>query len=281
MKKLLIVIISLFLIVNSVSGKDVFDFALDLYRNNDYYRSISEFNRFLFYYPGSKKKNDAYLYIIKSYYYAGQYDQAVSEIKKNKDKVLKKLYKDQFDLLLAKSYLYLEKDSIAYKIFNDLEEKSDHPEIKEQANYGLIWARIFKQDWQSAYELINKFQKNDPKSKLKNEAVLLKNDIKKGINFSPLSPTLAGIMSAIFPGLGQVYCKRTGDGIVALTFISLLSYGTYYYYNNGPDGMFYGFAVLDAIFYLGNIYTAYGSASKYNRNFHDQLKSDMINTYSY
>ena len=109
MKRISILIISLFLIVSSASGKDIFDFALDLYNNNDYYRSISEFNRFLFYYPGSKKKNDVYLYIVKSYYYAGQYDQTVSEIKKNKDKVSKKLYKNEFDLLLSKSYLYFVK----------------------------------------------------------------------------------------------------------------------------------------------------------------------------
>jgi len=45
--------------------------------------------------------------------------------------------------------------------------------------------------------------------------------------------------------------------------------------------MFYGFALLDFIFYLGNIYTAYGSAYKYNRNYNEKLKNNLIQDYSF
>ena len=265
----------------SIYSKDTFDFALDLYNNSDYYRAISEFKRFTFYYPDSNKLKNAYLYIVKSYYYAGQYDQAITEIENNKDKIRDKIFQEQFDLFLAKSYLYLGKDSVAFKIYQTLENNTTSNEIREQASYGLIWTRIFGMKWRNAHKYLNQFQKAYPEANSNSESSLLMNDIKKGLDFSPLSPTLAVIMSTVIPGSGQVYCKRIGDGFVALIFISLLSFGTYYYHDNGPEGMFYGFAILDAIFYLGNIYTAYGSAHKYNKNFNETLKTELINSYSY
>lgn len=281
MKKKLLLIVCLSLFINNLYSKDIFNFALHLYENNDYYRAISEFNRFLFYYPGSKKKNEAYLYIVKSYYNAQQYNQAVFEVNNLKKHIKRKYYKENMDLILAKSYLYLEQFSFASKIFNSLKENGLSKQIKQKSDYGLIWLQIFKNDWEKANEKLSCFIKTYPESSLKEEAFLLKDDIKQGINFSPLSPTLAGIMSSVLPGSGQIYCKRIGDGLVAFTFISLLSYGVYYYHKNGPDEMFYGFAVLDVIFYLGNIYTAFGSAHKYNRNFNQQLRNRLINSYDY
>ncbi len=220
------------------------------------------------------------MYIIKSYYFAEQYSRAISRINKVRNKINSKLNKSRLDLYLAKSYLYLGKDSSAFKIFSSL-ESDGLPEVKEHAGYGLAWSRIFNQDWYNADKYLNKFLGKYPDSKLKNEASLLKNDINKGVHFSSLSPTLAGVMSAVIPGSGQFYCKRGGDGVIALVLVSLLTYGTYYYYNNGPDGMFYGLAVLDIAFYLGNIYTAIASALKYNRNFNYQLKTEIITKYSY
>lgn len=281
MKKKLLLIVCLFLFINNLYSKNIFNFAFHLYENNDYYRAISEFNRFLFYYPNSKKRNEAYLYIVKSYYNAQQYNQAVSEVNNLIKNIKKKFYKENMDLILAKSYLYLEQFSFASKIFNSLKENGLSKQIKQKSDYGLIWLQIFKNDWEKADEKLGYFIKTYPESSLKEEAFLLKDDIKQGINFFPLSPTWAGIMSAVLPGSGQIYCKRIGDGLVAFTFISLLSYGVYYYHKNGPDEMFYGFAVLDFIFYLGNIYTAFGSAHKYNRNFNQQLRNRLINSYNY
>ena len=77
---LLLLIISLLVSPVSICSKDSFDFALDFYNNNDYYRAISEFKRFTFYYPDSDKLKNAFLYIIKSHYYVHQYNQSVDEI---------------------------------------------------------------------------------------------------------------------------------------------------------------------------------------------------------
>jgi len=221
LKKFIIILFSLFPVFSLLS-KDIYDFALDLYNNDDYYRAISEFKRYIYYYSDSNKIGNAYLYIIKSYYYAEQYKQAVKEAKIiRKKKKIKPKVREECSLFLAKSYLYLGKDSLAFKIFSKLHNTGTSKEIKEKSYYGFIWTQIFKKNWLKANKYIHEFQTSYPESELNKELVFMKNDIKKGVNFSPLSPKLAAVLSGVLPGSGQIYCKRAGDGITAFIFISL------------------------------------------------------------
>ena len=269
------------LTLSDLSGKDDFDFAVDLYNNNDYYRAISEFTRYLYYNPGSKRADDASLYIARSYYRAGQYRTLLQEVPELKKKVQKQHIIEEIDLVMARNYLYLGDYSFSSKIFNTLKKTGQNNKIKEKAAYDLVWVSIFKNDWNDATMRLNEFTAQYENSEFLDEARLLKTDLQAGKDFTSLSPPLAGLLSTLLPGMGQIYTKRIGDGLVALGFISLLTYGVYYYDKNGPEGMFYGFAVLDIVFYLGNIYTAVNSAQKYNRNFNDQLKQTIIDHYSY
>lgn len=278
MKKIFYIFITIILFTCPMYSKNDFDFAVHLYNENDYYRAISEFNRFIYYNPKHKKADLAHLYITKSYYYAGQYRQAVENTSNNEKRIRDKNIKLEMNLILARSYLFLGEFSSTAKILHTLESIENN---SGSVNYHHIWYHIFKYDWEIAYDKMNMFIQKYPNSSYYKESLLIKDDLIEGVEFSPLSPTFAGILSGIIPGLGQVYAKRVGDGMMAFTLIALLSYGTYYYHENGPDGMFYGFAVLDAIFYLGNIYTAVNSSQNYNSNFNQQLRNKLVNSYSF
>ncbi len=283
MKNIILILIIISVFINNLFSKDTYDFAVNLYNEGDYYRAITEFNRYLFYNPKSLKKDSTLFYIAKSYYYAEQYNQAITELPSLKNKASSKKTEIKLDLILVKSYLYLEKFSFAEKILNNYKYQKNESlqALKHEYDYTVIWLNIFQHNWDESFDKINRFISDYPESPLRDEALLLRDDVKEGIGFSTLSPTLAGVLSSIIPGTGQMYCKRWGDGFTALGFISLLTYGVYYYNKNGPDGMMYGFAVLDVIFYLGNIYSAIGSAHKYNRNFNQELKNSAINSYNF
>ncbi len=268
------------LLLNSnIFAADTYDFAVSLYNKGDYYRAISEFNRYLFFYKKSTKRNETYLYITKSYYYAEQFHQSIENGKKFLDKIKQNYYSDRLRFWLATSYLRIEDFKNSYDLYNYLKSNSSKKEISEYSYYRLIWIPILQEKWHRSLTILNDFQNNYPKSDLIPITDLMKKDINRGIEFTPLSPTLAAGMSAVIPGLGQIYSKRIGDGIVAFSLIAALSYGVYYYYNNGPKEICYSLSLLDIIFYLGNIYTAFGSAHKYNINFNNNLRQEIFNNY--
>lgn len=91
------------------------------------------------------------------------------------------------------------------------------------------------------------------------------------------SPALAGVMSGVFPGTGQMYNGRWLDGIMSLAFVGLFSAGAWYSFaelDSIPLGIFS--SVLAAGFYSGGIYNAVSDAQRINAerylDFFEELK---------
>ncbi len=91
------------------------------------------------------------------------------------------------------------------------------------------------------------------------------------------SPALAGVLSGVIPGAGQMYNGRWIDGLMSLTFVSLFGAATWYSFaklDSVPLGIFT--AVLGAGFYSGGIYNAVTDAQRINAErylaFFDDLK---------
>ncbi len=94
--------------------------------------------------------------------------------------------------------------------------------------------------------------------------------------FPHKSPIVAGIMSLLFPGSGQMYLHRFGDG----TFSMILTFGTiwlgHHYLQQGDKAAGNILSGLGYIFYTGNIYGAAASAKLINAshqaNYLEQIK---------
>ena len=100
----------------------------------------------------------------------------------------------------------------------------------------------------------------------------LKSLIDVGKNMKHKSPVLAGLLSALIPGLGKVYCERTRDGIVSFFVVGMVSGLTYYFYRDRgitPEVVILG--TLDAGYYLGNIYGSAMAARVYNYEQHQDF----------
>jgi len=98
-----------------------------------------------------------------------------------------------------------------------------------------------------------------------------------------VSPRLAAGFSALLPGAGQVYAGRRGDGV--LSFLAVAGAGaasvlSFMYGYNDLGGMF---AFFSGLFYGGNIYGAWNSARRSNRDrwngFRDRIREDHIPSY--
>ena len=86
------------------------------------------------------------------------------------------------------------------------------------------------------------------------------------------SPSTAGVLAAVLPGSGHVYCDRYKDGVVAFLLNGLFIWATLEAFDNDQEvlGGILGF--LELGWYSGNIYSAVNTAHKYNRS----LKNDYL-----
>lgn len=101
--------------------------------------------------------------------------------------------------------------------------------------------------------------------------------IQEGKSTEKKSTVLAGVISAIVPGLGRVYAKDYSDGIISFIFVASTAYQAYRRFNkNGvksPTAWIYSGVSLG--FYIGNIYGSVQSAKYYN-----SIKRQEINVKS-
>lgn len=95
------------------------------------------------------------------------------------------------------------------------------------------------------------------------------------------SPVVAGLYSAIVPGLGKIYAGKTKQGIAS--FLPVLTLGLLTYEGLRKDGplsaRFIGFGSLFTVFYVGNIWGSVLSVkikrSEINRVYDNKILFDM------
>ncbi|MBI4379340.1 MAG: outer membrane protein assembly factor BamD [Nitrospinae bacterium] len=90
MKHILLILLFLFLLSKEtladtgglgVAEERQYDFAMSLFNEGEYYRAITEWKRFIFYFPKSELIDDAALFIGKSYLMGKEYDTAIEEFR--------------------------------------------------------------------------------------------------------------------------------------------------------------------------------------------------------
>jgi putative component of membrane protein insertase Oxa1/YidC/SpoIIIJ protein YidD len=87
------------------------------------------------------------------------------------------------------------------------------------------------------------------------------------------SPWLAGSMSAVLPGSGQLYAGRPADGAVAFLTNALLIGGTVVAARNDEDVTAVALGFVAFGFYAGNVYGAANAAVRHDREQRDGLST--------
>ncbi len=95
------------------------------------------------------------------------------------------------------------------------------------------------------------------------------------------SPAVAGLLSAVVPGLGKVYAGKAKQGIAAFLPVLTLGLLTWEgYRKDGPTSLrFLGFGSLFTVFYIGNIWGSTLAVKvrrdEFNRGYDNKILFDM------
>lgn len=282
MKYILLILLFLFLLPKETlpntdslvtSEEKQYNFAMNLFNEGEYYRAITEWKRFIYFFPNSEMIDDAALFIGKSYLMGKEYNIAIENFRKFRDSFS---YSDLIpECLYSIGIGYLKKEE--YHMARDFFEKvkREYPDSiwVEKSIIMNSWSYAKEGDFSKASSEINGERISDEKFGLL--AKEFSSEIEKGEMITKKSPRTAGLLAAILPGSGHFYLGRYKDGTVALLLNASFIWGAVasFQQNNYAVGGILTFFEIG--WYTGNIYSAVGAAYKYNRWEENRFRDDI------
>jgi tetratricopeptide (TPR) repeat protein len=232
------------------------------FENGDFYRAITEYKRFLFFFPESLRAEEARWKIASSYFQGKKWDEALSAA----DDLLRKHSSSTWapEAILLKGRCWMEKKefSQARHHFFLVREMAAGPGIAQEAQWQTAVSFLREERWKEAAA---EFRKVDRTSKAYSRAEYWAQGLERIEQIPQKSPATAGLL-AVLPGAGHLYCERYRDAGIAFVLNSAFIWGMVeaFQHENYVVGGILTFFELG--WYSGNIYSAVSSAHKYNRD---------------
>ena len=236
-------------------------FGDHLFRQGDYYRAITEYERFVFLAPEPSAAAEVRLRIGEAYYFGEKWDAAA-------------------------------------RIFRALETPEKDENVRRVSALYLAAIALRQKELQQSADLLEKFLADFPDDPRRNDVIcrLILIDLRSGrigeaerrlaeanaggASSLPLgaadleewkhlprkSPLLAGSLSAILPGAGQAYVGHWSDAALAFGLNAVFAWGTYAAFRQDEDVLGGFLLALDTTWYFGNVYNAANGARRVNQN---------------
>jgi tetratricopeptide (TPR) repeat protein len=232
------------------------------FQEGDYYRAITEYKRFLFFFPQSPRADEAMQKIAKSYFNGKRWNEAIQAI----DELGKVFPSSKFipEAILLQGLSFAEKKDYAQArfFFRKVQEISPATPLADEAQWQIALTYVKEENWKEAGQ---EFRKVRPGSKLYGRGEYFAQGLDRIKEIPRKSPETAGILAAILPGAGHLYCERYRDAAIAFLLNGAFLWGiveSFDHQNYAVGGILTFF---ELGWYGGNIYSAVASAQKYNR----------------
>lgn len=246
-----------------------FAFAESLFAESDFYRAIGEYKRLIFLCPDSGALCErAYFKIGVSYFRAERWQSAREAL----DAFLTR-YPDS---AMASEALYLKgmserSLSLRHEALASFAQiiETENDEYRAKATYQSALVLVDMEQWERAGEM---FSRVPEESDLYDSAKVFSAGLANIDNLPHKSPSVAGTLAAVLPGAGHLYTERPRDALVAFLLNGLFIWGAIELFEDDKyvTGGIVTFFELG--WYTGNIYSAVGSAHKFNK----RTKEDFL-----
>jgi tetratricopeptide (TPR) repeat protein len=246
----------------------------------DYYRAITEYKKLTFLFPDSERLSEALYQIGMAYYKGKDYNSAANSFAKVRKAYTATNYSSAA-FYEGLSYGKLDRHDDAALAFerSRLFDKS-HSDAAN-AQLGLCLNSLEVNDVAGCRQQLEEFAENYPQDErvpgVRKSFALL-----DAYEAQPKkSPDLAGTMSAVIPGSGQMYAEHYKDGLMAFVVNGLFIAGTI---ASLDDENYALAAIVGGVgfpFYVGNIYGAANATRKWNLSLSRKLRDDLSISLNY
>ncbi len=238
-----------------------FSFASSLFKEGDYFRAISEYKRFIYYFPKDERVEKAYFGITECYFSAKRWQESIDSV----NQFLLRYPNSGFlkDALWIKgvSQKNLKKYDESLSTFMEIAQR-DRSELGNKAIYQIALVYVDQENWDKARESFLRIPENSmlfPSARRFSEGIEHIRDVPQK------SPGVAGALAAVLPGAGHLYTERPRDALVSFLLngafiVAAVELFRHDEYVTGGIVTFF-----EVGWYAGNIYSAVSSAHKYNK----------------
>jgi tetratricopeptide (TPR) repeat protein len=250
------------------------------FSQGDYYRAITEYKKLAILFPNSNRLPESLYKIGISYYRGDDFESAAASFAKVR-KTYAASHFSRAAFYEGLSYRNLERYDDAALAFERARLFDEQDPAAADAQLGLSLNALDQDDYSGCRTELNAFLVNypvDERVQAVRESLKLLDEY-EGIPLK--SPVLAGTLSAILPGSGQVYSGRKKDGAVAFVVNALFITGTIVALDNENYAIAAIAGGVGLPFYIGNIYGAANSAKKWNLSLARELSDNMSITLSF
>lgn len=150
----------------------------------------------------------------------------------------------------------------AERLYGQLAQQLPPGELSAFARYQYGWSLLYRRQWQAAALA---FRQVPTTSSLAQAASQLAEDALQGERLRRRSPAVAGVLSALLPGGGQLYNGRLGDALLAFFLNGLFTAGIVQAIAKEELAIAGALSFFEAGWYAGNVYGAINGAYKFNR----------------
>ena len=255
--------------------KEIYKFSLNLFETGEYYRAITEAKRYISVFPAGKRADDLYKLIGDSYLMSREWKQAIDSYKLFMIRFPSSQYVPSVLINTAIAHIKIQEYSEAEELFERVIANGSSQQIYRS----VLW-KILLLIQQGRFEEAESMLDDDfIKEQISKELGIIEKTIgvKKNVNYK--SPKLAGFMSALLPGSGQVYNERYKDASSSFVLNALFIAGAWIAFDDGNPALGALLTIFAIGWYKGNIYSAVNGAHKYNKKIDEDIFKKSIENF--
>ena len=256
-------------------------YAEQLFESGDYQATRLAYKRLLFYRPDTEFRDVADYRVAQSYYYQNQPERAEYLFREFSIVHPNSPFRFQSQLMIGQLQFDAGSYSLARTTLFELLHSSGDTEVVAAAHYLRGWCYVHTSEWNKAITELRRVDTLQADAPHRKNARRLADTLLETTPLPRKSPQIAGWLSTVVPGSGQLYVGKIKEGILA----AALS-GTFIYL--AADAIrerryvdCAGISLIGWQFYWGNRIDAQRLASEYNshreRELIETLKSQAGN----
>lgn len=273
--KTAVMLFSLLLSVPALAGTDgdfipkQKAFVKELFEAGDYFNCIGEARRLQYY----NNTPETEYFIYTCYYLAGQYNSVINGYRFDTADRANFLFSA---FLVSHSWLELGRYRESHEALGD----PVYTGLDTQTGFTFFLWRVEPLVMGGDYDTIEK-EITSAQDVLSGSGDFhaLRRDLEAFREREGIPPAAGGIMSALVPGLGQLWSGRFLDAVLSLVSVALPAAGGVYFKNRGQAGTAYTMFFFSGLFYAGNIYGGYNSAAINLEEQHKLNHRQMVERY--
>lgn len=250
-------------------------FADSLFQEGDYLNAAYEYKRLLFLHPDTPQSDFIAFRVAASYQNAGKLKKAMRAYQLLIDTYPKSSLVVRCKNNIAQCHILLGDSKHGLSALKRFLTEHAESDLAPRAHFTIGMLHIDNGEWAQASSVWNSVFLTYPESAFAKVSNRLAQTVKEVDTLPHRSLTVAGMLSALVPGSGQVYSGQTMNGLYAFVSVVVLGSASFYYINQERYEVAVPVGALGLFLYGNNIYQSVQTARAFNTQQEQYLRNKL------